>query len=93
MNAMPDCDTGESPQFVYVYILRSIIRPDHHYVGLTEDLNARLTAHNAGRVPYRSRFRHWVINTAIDFRDRDRATAFERYLKSTSGRAFARKRL
>ena len=81
------------PEFLYVYILRSEVSPDHYYVGITEDLRARLKKHNAGSVPYTSNLRPWKLNTAVAFRDHDRATAFERYLKSTFGRAFARKRL
>ena len=60
---------------------------------VAEDLRARLKKDNAGCVPYTPKFRPWKLNTAVAFRDHDRATAFERYLKSTSGRAFARKRL
>ena len=77
--------------FHYVYILESVTNPEHFYVGLTEDLQARLGKHNAGEVPHTSKFRPWVIKTAMVFRDRERASAFERYLKSGSGRAFARK--
>jgi hypothetical protein len=33
----------------------------------------------------------WVVTTRIEFEDAYRAAAFERYLKSPSGRAFARK--
>ena len=69
------------------------VAPDHYYVGMSEDLRARLKKHNAGGVPYTSKLRPWLLNTAVAFRDRERVTAFERYLKSTSGRAFARKRL
>jgi putative endonuclease len=75
----------------YVYILQSVANPDHFYVGLTEDLRERLRKHNAGEVPHTSKFKPWAVKTAIAFRDRDRASAFERYLKSGSGRAFARK--
>jgi hypothetical protein len=35
----------------------------------------------------------WRIKTALAFRDRKRADAFEKYLKTASGRAFAKKRL
>ena len=79
--------------FHYVYILESVANPEHFYVGLAEDLHDRLRKHNAGGVPQTSKFKPWVIKTAIAFRDRDRASAFERYLKSGSGRAFARKHL
>ena len=77
--------------FHYVYILESRVNSEHFYVGLTEDLNERLAKHNAGEVPHTSKFKPWSIKTAIAFRDRERACAFERYLKSGSGRAFARK--
>ena len=35
----------------------------------------------------------WEIKTYIAFADEKQASAFERYLKSASGRAFAKKRL
>jgi hypothetical protein len=40
-----------------------------------------------------SKLRPWKIKTSIAFADRERALAFGRHLKSSSGRAFARKRL
>lgn len=78
--------------FHYVYTLEdeSGLR---FYVGLTDDLKGRLARHNAGAVPHTAKYRPWRIKTATAFRDRDRAAAFERYLKSSSGRAFAKKRL
>ena len=79
--------------FVYIYILVSFSAPGHFYVGFTEDLKDRLRRHNAGEVPHTSKFRPWRIKTAIAFIDRDRALLFERYLKTSSGRAFAKKRL
>ena len=77
----------------YVYILESVADPDHHYTGITDDLKMRLARHNAGDVPHTSKFRPWRLNTYIAFSDQDRAVAFEKYLKSSSGRAFAKKRL
>ncbi|KAF0177815.1 MAG: excinuclease ABC C subunit domain-containing protein [Limisphaerales bacterium] len=77
--------------FHYVYILRSVANPDRHYVGLTDDLQERLGKHNAGEVTHTAKFKPWVIKTANAFRERERAAEFERYLKSGSGRAFARK--
>jgi predicted GIY-YIG superfamily endonuclease len=81
------------PPFHYVYLLQSTPRPTRHYTGLTTNLSARLAKHNAGGNPHTSVDRPWSINTAIAFRDAARAAGFERYLKSPSGRAFARKRL
>jgi predicted GIY-YIG superfamily endonuclease len=79
--------------FSYVYVLESLGTPGSFYAGLTEDLEERLRKHNAGEVPHTARHRPWRIKTAVAFRDRKRAAAFERYLKTASGRAFAKKRL
>ena len=79
--------------FHYVYILLSIAHPGRHYVGFTEDLGKRLRYHNAGHVPHTAKHRPWRIKTALAFDDRDQALAFERYLKTGSGRAFSSKRL
>ena len=78
--------------FFYVYILESC-RGGHFYTGLTDDLRARLQKHNAGGVPHSSKYRPWAIKTALAFRHREKAADFEKYLKSASGRAFAKKRL
>lgn len=79
--------------FVYVYILESLGNAERFYVGLTQDLETRLQKHNSGAVSHTAKYSPWRIKTAIAFRDRSRAAEFERYLKSGSGRAFARKRL
>lgn len=79
--------------FYYVYILQTLSEPHHYYTGFTENLNQRLQAHNAGQCPHTSKHPPWQTKTAIAFNDRERALAFERYLKSPSGRAFAIKRL
>jgi len=75
----------------YVYILQS--EGDHYYVGVTDDLRARLDKHNAGEVTHTSKFRPWRVKTYLAFSDLPRAVAFEKYLKSPSGRAFAKKHL
>ena len=77
----------------YVYILRSLENLDHHYVGVTADLRSRLKKHNAGEVSHTSNYAPWALETYVAFSDETQAFAFERYLKSASGRAFARKRL
>jgi putative endonuclease len=60
---------------------------------MTTDLKQRLKEHNEGRSPHTSKFRPWKLITYIAFKDRAKAEAFERYLKSGSGHAFASKRL
>jgi putative endonuclease len=76
----------------YVYILESLDSL-HFYVGITDDLRARLAKHNAGEVPHTSKFGPWRLKTYVAFSNAKQAVAFERYLKSASGRAFAKKRL
>ena len=77
----------------YVYILRSNSCPWRHYVGVTLDPDRRLIAHNAGMSPHTSKYRPWSIIVVIRFEDDTRAFGFEKYLKSPSGRAFAKKHL
>ncbi|MFX8477673.1 GIY-YIG nuclease family protein, partial [Acinetobacter baumannii] len=76
----------------YVYILESH-DSGHFYVGLTDDLRARLAKHNAGEVSHTSKYKPWHLKTYVAFRDEVQAVAFEKYLKTGSGRAFAKKRL
>ncbi len=80
-------------EFAYVYILESFAFPGSFYVGLTDDLAARLAKHNGGGVRHTAKSKPWRIKTAIAFRDRNKAATFEKYLKSPSGRALAKKRL
>ena len=61
------------------------------YVGLTRDVLARLAEHNAGRCAHTARYRPWHLHVAIELPDEQRAIEFERYLKSGSGRAFAKR--
>ena len=77
----------------YVYILRSISFPDHYYTGVTDNLKMRLTEHNAKKVSHTSKYVPWQLKTYIAFSDEKQAFEFEKYLKSASGRAFAKKRL
>jgi predicted GIY-YIG superfamily endonuclease len=77
----------------YVYLLESLGNPSKRYVGVTSDLPGRLVEHNSGKSPHTSKYRPWKVATYIAFSDRLQAEAFERYLKSGSGHAFARKRL
>jgi putative endonuclease len=77
--------------FHYVYILVSETDPTKHYTGYTTDLPARLEAHNQGRSPHTAKNVPWRIETAVAFRNEEKARTFEHYLKSHSGRAFATK--
>jgi predicted GIY-YIG superfamily endonuclease len=77
----------------YVYLIRSATYPDQTYTGMTSDVQKRLTAHNTGKSPHTSKYRPWELVTCIGFSCEEKASQFERYLKTGSGRAFAAKRL
>ena len=77
--------------FYYVYILIDTETEMHHYVGFTQDLSERLAKHNTGEVPHTSKFKPWRIQTAIAFDSKEKAFAFEDYLKTGSGHAFAKR--
>ena len=80
-------------QLFYVYIIRSVDNPTHHYTGYTRDIGKRLHAHNNGQSHHTSKYCPWFLETVISFRDEQKAKTFELYLKSHSGRAFATKHL
>jgi putative endonuclease len=77
----------------YVYLLISVANPSKRYIGVTTDLRARLADHNGGRSPHTATHRPWRVVTYVAFSTGEQAAAFETYLKSGSGHAFARKRL
>ena len=77
--------------FSYVYLLVSIDAPERHYVGRTKDLATRLKEHNRGKCRFTVTHRPWKIETSIASRSQDKTRAFERYLKTGSGREFARR--
>ena len=75
----------------FVYILRSESDPDRHYVGRTSDVDNRLAWHNTGPSAYTWNHRPWSVIVSLEFRVESHAARFERYLKSGSGRAFAKR--
>jgi predicted GIY-YIG superfamily endonuclease len=77
----------------YVYLLESIPFSDRRYIGVTSDLSHRLKGHNEGKSSHTAKFLPWRLVTCIAFSAARKAALFERYLKSGSGHAFARKRL
>ena len=64
---------------------------DQRYVGVTSDLKQRLAEHNGGKSSHTSKYVPWKLVTYIAFSDEQKAETFERYLKSGSGHAFAKK--
>lgn len=74
-----------------VYVLKSASDPRRYYTGLTSNVTARLDAHNSGQCPHTASGKPWIIDVIVEFSDGRRALAFERYLKSGSGSAFAKR--
>ena len=73
----------------YVYLIRSLSCPEQRYIGATDNLKRRLRDHDGGDSPHTSKYRPWELVATVAFSDDGRAAAFERYLKTGSGRAFA----
>jgi putative endonuclease len=80
-----------SVQKRFVYGLRSVADGGRYYVGLTANVPRRVEWHNAGRCPHTAKYRPWALVVSIEFADEARAVSFEKYLKSGSGRAFAKR--
>jgi putative endonuclease len=90
---MPSDASAEEGQVRYVYFLKSESVIGQRYVGVTSDLKQRLADHNAGKSLHTSKYLPWKLVTYVALSDKRKAETFERYLKSGSGHAFAKKRL
>ena len=75
----------------FVYILTSLSAADTYYVGVTADVEQRLADHNAGCSTHTAAHRPWRRLVVVEFDQEAPALAFERYLKTGSGREFARR--
>ncbi len=76
---------------VYVYLLESVHQRQQHYVGITRDLKQRLREHNEGKSPHTRKFKPWTLVAYIGFAEEPTALAFEKYLKSGSGKTFLKR--
>lgn len=77
--------------FYYVYILHC--KDGMPYTGFTKNLKDRMSRHRRGSVPAIKNRRPIKLVTYIGFDDKYRAIAYEKYLKTGSGRAVLHKRL
>lgn len=75
----------------FVYVLETTEGTRRYYVGLTSDVAKRLEWHNAGRCSHTAKYRPWSVHVVVEFSDEAPAARFEQYLKSGSGRAFAKR--
>jgi predicted GIY-YIG superfamily endonuclease len=89
---MPEISRTSDRMF-YAYILRSEQNPERFYYGYSLDLKARLKAHNQGDNVSTKTGIPWNLAWYGGFQSESAASDFERYLKTASGKAFARKRL
>jgi putative endonuclease len=82
---------GYTADMYFVYILK--LKNGQHYVGFTENLEQRLEKHWHHGVPTTSRIEPIEVLFSASFKTKEKALAFEQYLKSSSGSAFRNKRL
>ncbi|MCL5970053.1 MAG: GIY-YIG nuclease family protein [Patescibacteria group bacterium] len=75
----------------YVYLLK--LSNNDYYAGSTKDLKPRLEKHQSGAVSHTSKFRPVKIVWYSAFEGKEQAIKFEKYLKSSSGKAFRNKHL
>ena len=76
----------------YVYLLTNGAPAPRRYIGYTDDLRKRLRDHNAGKNLSTAGSGPWTLQTYLAFSSKEQALAFEGYLKSGAGHAFARRR-
>lgn len=76
---------------IYVYLIESVHQRQKHYVGITHDLKQRLADHNEGKSPHTGKFKPWHLVAYTAFADEPTALAFEKYLKSGSGKTFLKR--
>ncbi|MFC7336603.1 GIY-YIG nuclease family protein [Haloferula chungangensis] len=77
----------------YAYIIRSEMDYSKFYYGSTDNLRRRIRDHNSGKNLTTKDSKPWKLIWYGGFANEGEAREFERYLKTASGKAFARKRL
>ena len=74
----------------YVYFLE--LRNGDLYVGSTDDLRRRFNSHQKGQVVSTSKYLPAKLKSYVAVNEEPVARSLERYFKSGSGKAFAKKR-
>jgi putative endonuclease len=77
----------------FVYVLKNDEVAPRYYTGVTASVARRQAEHDSGQCTHTAKYRPWSIDLVVEFTDERRAVAFERYLKSGSGVAFAKRHL
>jgi len=83
--------SGGGFRVTMVYLLQSLRDESRYYVGSTDHLPLRIAEHNSGSSVHTAKFRPWRLVVSVHFEEPHKAFAFERYLKSGSGRGFAKR--
>lgn len=73
----------------FVYILKSC-EYQKSYIGITDDLERRLSQHNSRYYTYTKRYLPWEIIYIENFSTRLKAREREKYFKTSSGRRWLR---
>ena len=76
----------------YVYVIRSL-SSDYWYTGVTSDLRKRFSQHHEGSAGWTKRHRPYELIYYEACRNRDDATAREKYLKTGMGKRYLKNRL
>jgi predicted GIY-YIG superfamily endonuclease len=74
----------------FVYVLHSLTNPDRQFVESAANVPLRIAAHNAGHSPLTSAHRPWKLVAVVQFGSEATAQRFEKFLKTSSGRAFSK---
>ena len=74
----------------FVYVLKNSEVPPRYYTGLSANVSNRLVQAQRGQQYAHCEVPPWSLDVVVEFADERRAVAFERYLKSGSGVAFAK---
>jgi putative endonuclease len=83
--------SGAIDTLYYVYILK--LNNNNLYVGFSENLQERIKSHDYGLVKATKSFKPFKLVFYCAFLSKKKALDFEKYLKSSSGFAFRKKRL
>jgi putative endonuclease len=77
----------------YVHILKSEKDPGRYYSGVTSNLKRRFAEHNRGDSIHTNQYKPLRLINYVAFVSREKAEAFERYLKTGAGRCFQKHHL
>ncbi len=83
--------TDDSTYMHYVYILQSQSTPKTYYTGKTNNLKRRFSQHNNAQCKTTSKNIPWTVKNYFAFLSETKASEFEKYLKSSRGRRFAKR--